>query len=172
MLEGRADDHAGDLSGGQQQQLALAMALLGEPDVLLIDELSLGLAPVVVAQLLDELRALRDRGTTIVIVEQSVNVALGVADHAYFMEKGAIRFSGPARELLQQPDLVKAIYLQGASEALSGGPAATTTLTPTPTSGRRGPGASPSPHALETRGLSAHFGGTKVCNKCNSALLE
>ena len=159
VLEGRAHDHAGDLSGGQQQQLALAMALLGEPEVLLIDELSLGLAPVVVAQLLDELRALRDRGTTIVIVEQSVNVALGVADHAYFMEKGAIRFSGPARELLQQPDLVKAIYLQGASEALSGGPAATTTLTPTPTSGRRGPGASPSPHALETRGLSAHFGG-------------
>jgi branched-chain amino acid transport system ATP-binding protein len=118
VLDKRAGDQAGDLSGGQQQQLALAMALLIEPEVLLIDELSLGLAPLVVEQLLEELRTLRGSGTTIVIVEQSVNVALSVADHAYFMEKGAIRFAGPAAELLEQPELIQAIYLQGTREAL------------------------------------------------------
>src|SRR5690606_15291338 len=94
--------------------------LLAKPDLLLVDELSLGLAPVVVEDLLQELRALRDEGTTIVIVEQSVNVALTVADHAYFMEKGEIRFSGAAADLLDQPDLVRSVYLQGARAALGG----------------------------------------------------
>ena len=120
ILERRAADPAGDLSGGQQQQLALAMALLARPALLLVDELSLGLAPVVVEQLLQELRALRDEGTTIVIVEQSVNVALTVADHAFFLEKGEVRFSGDAADLLDQPDLVRAVYLQGARDALAG----------------------------------------------------
>ena len=121
VLQQRFSDQAGDLSGGQQQQLALAMALMVDPEVLLIDELSLGLAPLVVEQLLEELRALRDAGTTIVIVEQSVNVALSVADHAYFMEKGAIRFSGSAAELIEQPELLQAIYLQGTRDALAAG---------------------------------------------------
>ncbi|MGN6692817.1 MAG: ABC transporter permease subunit, partial [Aquihabitans sp.] len=143
ILERRATDPAGDLSGGQQQQLALAMALLARPALLLVDELSLGLAPVVVDQLLTELRALRDDGTTIVIVEQSVNVALTVADHAYFMEKGEVRFSGDAADLLDQPDLVRAVYLQGARDALAGdapavriepGPAPTSVEEPAPSS--------------------------------------
>jgi ABC-type branched-subunit amino acid transport system ATPase component/ABC-type branched-subunit amino acid transport system permease subunit len=119
VLERRLGDDAGDLSGGQQQQLALAMALLTRPRVLLVDELSLGLAPVIVEQLLDQLRELRDQGTTIVIVEQSVNVALTVADHACFMEKGEIRFSGDAAGLLAQPDLIRSVYLQGARDALA-----------------------------------------------------
>ena len=167
VLGQRAADQAGDLSGGQQQQLALAMALLTEPEVLLIDELSLGLAPLVVEQLLDELRALREGGTTIVIVEQSVNVALSVADHAYFMEKGAIRFAGPAAELIDQPELIQAIYLQGTRDALGPGP-----------DGKRPdahrsveraverPGAPPVPSspvdvrtALSTEDLSVAFGG-------------
>ncbi|HEY8545536.1 MAG TPA: ATP-binding cassette domain-containing protein, partial [Acidimicrobiales bacterium] len=92
--------------------------LLARPRLLLVDELSLGLAPVMVEHLLAELRALRDEGTTIVVVEQSVNVALGVADHAYFMEKGEIRFSGDARALLARPELVRSVYLQGARDAL------------------------------------------------------
>ena len=119
VLEQRCDEQAGDLSGGQQQQLALAMAMITDPEILLVDELSLGLAPLVAEQLLVRLRELRDDGTTIVIVEQSVNLALSVADHAYFMEKGAIRFSGSAEELTAQPDLVRAIYLQGTREALA-----------------------------------------------------
>ncbi len=127
ILEARRNDPAADLSGGQQQQLALAMALLARPKLLLVDELSLGLAPVMVDTLLDELRQLRDQGTTIVVVEQSVNVALTIADRAYFMEKGEVRFSGDADLLLEQPDLVRAVYLQGARDALGSPP------DPTPT---------------------------------------
>lgn len=91
--------------------LALAKALVLEPDVLLVDELSLGLAPVVVQELLEVVRGLRERGTTMVIVEQSVNVALSVADRAVWMEKGRIRWSGPAADLLDRADLVRAVFL-------------------------------------------------------------
>lgn len=107
----RLDQAAGTLSGGEQQMLALAKALVLEPDVLLVDELSLGLAPVVVQELLEVVRGLRERGTTMVIVEQSVNVALSVADRAVWMEKGRIRWSGPAADLLDRADLVRAVFL-------------------------------------------------------------
>ncbi len=122
VLGERQDEEAANLSGGQQQQLALAMALLTQPKLLLVDELSLGLAPSVVDELLAELRRLRDGGTTIVIVEQSVNLALGVADRAYFMEKGEIRFSrahgrGPARPA---PTSLRSVYLHGAEQGLQG----------------------------------------------------
>ncbi len=112
-LQGRLDEIAGDLSGGQQQMLALAMALVHEPDVLLIDELSLGLAPVVVQELLGVVEGLREKGQTMVVVEQSLNVALAFADRAIFMEKGQVRFEGPAHELAQQDDLVRAVFLGG-----------------------------------------------------------
>jgi ABC-type branched-subunit amino acid transport system ATPase component len=79
--------------------------------VLLIDELSLGLAPVVVQDLLAHLEVLRERGITMVIVEQSVNVALSIADRAIFMEKGRVRFSGSARDLLERDDLLRAVFL-------------------------------------------------------------
>jgi ABC-type branched-subunit amino acid transport system ATPase component len=104
---------AADLSGGQQQMLALAMALLPEPEVLLVDELSLGLAPVVVQELLAVVRQLKEQGQTMIIVEQSLNVALAVADRAIFMEKGQIRFDGPARELAERDDLARAVFLGG-----------------------------------------------------------
>ena len=119
ILGQRLDDPAADLSGGQQQMLALAMAFLAEPRLLMIDELSLGLAPVVVEQLLGVVRGLRDRGTTVILVEQSVNVALTVADTAYFMEKGEIRFHGPTAELLERPDVLRSVFLHGAVAGLT-----------------------------------------------------
>ncbi|MBC7375583.1 MAG: MFS transporter, partial [Frankiales bacterium] len=110
-LAERFDQRAGSLSGGEQQMLAIGKALLLEPRVLLIDELSLGLAPVVVQDLLAVVDRLKARGVTMVLVEQSLNVALAVADRAVFMEKGEVRFTGPAAELLERPDLARAVFL-------------------------------------------------------------
>lgn len=107
----RQDQQASSLSGGQQQMLALAMTLLHEPEVLLIDELSLGLAPVVVQDLLGVVARLKAQGMTIVIVEQSLNIALQVSDRAVFMEKGQVRFEGPSAELMERDDLVRAVFL-------------------------------------------------------------
>jgi len=115
VLAERLDDPAGNLSGGQQQMLTLGMAFIERPRLLMIDELSLGLAPSVVSQLLEIVRALRDEGTTIILVEQSVNVALTVAETAYFMEKGEIRFHGPTAELLDRPDVLRSVFLEGAA---------------------------------------------------------
>nr|WP_232295314.1 MFS transporter [Parafrankia sp. EUN1f] len=110
-LASRPSQSAGSLSGGQQQMLALAMVLLHDPEVLLIDELSLGLAPTVVADLLAILERLKAEGLTIVVVEQSLNIALAVADRAVFLEKGQVRFTGPARELAERDDLARAVFL-------------------------------------------------------------
>ena len=110
-LAERLDQPAGTMSGGEQQMLAIAKALLLDPKVLLIDELSLGLAPVVVQDLLGVVERLKSEGITIVIVEQSVNVALSVADRAVFMEKGSIRFEGSAEELMGRDDLIRAVFL-------------------------------------------------------------
>ncbi len=118
ILVDRRDDPAADLSGGQQQMLALSMAFLTKPQLLVIDELSLGLAPVIVDQLLDVVRALRDEGTTILLVEQSVNVALSVADRAYFLEKGEVRYDGPTADLLDRPDVLRSVFLEGAAKGL------------------------------------------------------
>src|SRR5205823_557711 len=110
ILGERMDQAAGTLSGGEQQMLGLAQSLLLEPAVLLIDELSLGLAPVVVQQLLEVVERLKREGIAMVIVEQSVNVALSIADRAVFMEKGQVRFEGPAHDLLERDDLVRAVF--------------------------------------------------------------
>jgi ABC-type branched-subunit amino acid transport system ATPase component/predicted MFS family arabinose efflux permease len=104
---------AQDLSGGQQQMVALAKALLLEPAVLLIDELSLGLSPLVVQELLHVVEQLKREGVTMVVVEQSLNVALEIADRAVFMEKGRVRFAGPAAELRERDDLARAVFLGG-----------------------------------------------------------
>jgi ABC-type branched-subunit amino acid transport system ATPase component/predicted MFS family arabinose efflux permease len=114
-LRGRLGDAAGSLSGGQQQMLGLAMALMHDPEILLIDELSLGLAPVMVEQLLAVVDRLKGEGQTMIIVEQSLNVALAIAERAVFMEKGRIRFEGPSQELLERDDLARAVFL-GADE--------------------------------------------------------
>ena len=91
--------------------LGLAMALMHDPEILLIDELSLGLAPVMVEALLEVVDRLRRDQQTMIIVEQSLNIALTIAERAVFMEKGEVRFQGPAQELLGRDDLVRAVFL-------------------------------------------------------------
>jgi len=116
-LAERRSQMAGTLSGGQQQQLLLARAFLARPRLMMIDELSLGLAPIVVEQLLGIVKDLNCRGVTIVIVEQNVDLALSFSDRAYFLEKGEVRFEGPAAELRERGDLLRSVFLAGAKEA-------------------------------------------------------
>jgi branched-chain amino acid transport system ATP-binding protein len=113
-LARRADQRAAVLSGGEQQMLTLGQAFIARPKLLMIDELSLGLAPIVVEELLGVVRRIHDEGTAVILVEQSVNVALTVAHRALFMEKGEIRFSGPTAELLHRDDILRAVFLSGA----------------------------------------------------------
>ncbi|MDQ1373584.1 MAG: branched-chain amino acid transport system ATP-binding protein livF, partial [Actinomycetota bacterium] len=115
ILEQRIGEMAGNLSGGEQQMLALAQSFICRPSLLMIDELSLGLAPTVVGQLLDVVRRIHEQGTTIVLVEQSVNVALTLAQRAVFMEKGEVRFEGPTTELLDRPDILRSVFIAGAN---------------------------------------------------------
>ena len=152
ILRERLDEPAGNLSGGQQQMLTLGMAFIGKPRLLMIDELSLGLAPSVVTQLLEMVRSLRDAGTTVILVEQSVNVALTVADRAYFMEKGEVRFEGPTSELLERPDLLRSVFLRAAAaEVESEEPDAEAR------SGLRA-----GPPVLEVRDVTRRFGGVRA----------
>lgn len=116
VLKARSNQLAGDLSGGEQQQLSLAMAFVTKPKLLCIDELSLGLAPAVVGQLVDKVKEIHASGTAIIVVEQSVNVALLLCEKAVFLEKGQVRFRGPTTGLLERPDVLRAVFL-GDSDA-------------------------------------------------------
>jgi ABC-type branched-subunit amino acid transport system ATPase component len=107
---------AASLSGGEQQMVALGCALLFEPRILLVDELSLGLAPLVVQRLLDVLGTLRDDGQTMVVVEQSLAVAARLTDRVVFVEKGSIRFDGAPADLAADDELAKAVFLGGAPD--------------------------------------------------------
>ena len=118
-LAERRNQLAGTLSGGEQQMLALSKALILKPRLLVIDELSLGLAPIVVGELLIMVRRINESGTAVVLVEQSVNVALSLVRHAYFMEKGEIRFDGPANDLLGRTDLLRSVFLEGSAAAVT-----------------------------------------------------
>jgi ABC-type branched-subunit amino acid transport system ATPase component/branched-subunit amino acid ABC-type transport system permease component len=115
ILQERWDVKAGNLSGGQQQMLTLAQAFIARPSLLMIDELSLGLAPVIVQQLLEIVRRIHENGTTVVVVEQSVNVAITLADRAVFLEKGEVRFDGPTADLLDRPEILRAVFLEGSA---------------------------------------------------------
>jgi len=172
ILEERWRTLAGSLSGGEQQMLSLAQAFIARPDLLLIDELSLGLAPTIVNQLVGIVRAIHASGTTVVLVEQSVNIALQLADRAIFMEKGEVRFSGPTSDLLDRPDILRAVFLQGAAATIgangsgAGGVRSTVEGTAAPARTRRprrgGPDPTPEQERavlLETRGLRKAFGG-------------
>ena len=113
-LAERLSQPAGKLSGGEQQQLALAKALLLDPDVLCIDELSLGLAPVVVGELLEIVGRLHENGITLLMVEQSLNIAAQLCGRAVFLEKGQVRFEGRTADLLEQDDIARAVFFGGA----------------------------------------------------------
>ncbi len=110
MLSERMDSSAGELSGGQQQMLALAMVLMHEPSLLIIDELSLGLAPAALSDLLEVLEQLKGR-QTMLFVDRSIQSALKLADRALFLEKGRVRFEGPAEELHSRSDLLRVAML-------------------------------------------------------------
>ena len=113
---------AGSLSGGEQQMLSLSMAFIAKPRLLIIDELSLGLAPTVIESLLGIVEGIHDHGTAVILVEQSINLALRLCDRAIFMEKGQVVFSGSTADLLDRQDIVRAVLLGGANDS----PSATT----------------------------------------------
>jgi branched-chain amino acid transport system ATP-binding protein len=118
ILRQKYGDIAGDLSGGQQQMLGLGQAFICRPRLLMIDELSLGLAPAIVQQLLDIVREIHAQGTTVVLVEQSVNVALSLCERAVFLEKGEVRFEGRTEDLLEREDVLRSVFLEGAASAM------------------------------------------------------
>ena len=111
-LEERKKQQSGTLSGGEQQMLAIGRALMGSPKMLLLDEPSLGLAPLLIQDIFETLKKIRDEGTTILIVEQNALATLKIADYAYVLELGKISMHGKADELMRDPRLVEA-YLGG-----------------------------------------------------------
>jgi branched-chain amino acid transport system ATP-binding protein len=99
---------AGSMSGGEQQMCAMARAMMARPRLLLVDEMSLGLAPIIVDQLMENLTAIRDQGVTVLLVEQDIHLALAAADRAYVMETGNVVREGIARDLIEDPELKRA----------------------------------------------------------------
>lgn len=109
-LKERSIQKAGTLSGGEQQMLAVARGIMAHPTVLMIDELSLGLAPFLVLQLFESLKQLRETGITILLVEQNVQMALAVSDYGYVVSEGKVELEGPAKELMRN-EMVREAYL-------------------------------------------------------------
>ncbi len=168
-LRERIDQMAGNLSGGEQQMLALGMAFIAKPKLLMIDELSLGLAPTIVEQLLGIVRRIQEQGTAIILVEQSINVALTVAERAYFLEKGEVRFEGLTSELLERDDIVRSVFLEGA-----GSTAAKTKGGATSRNGARAKARSfkDAPVILEVDEITKRFGGIRAVDDASLELHE
>ncbi|MDQ1515173.1 MAG: hypothetical protein QOE80_1003, partial [Actinomycetota bacterium] len=170
ILGQRAAQPAGLLSGGQQQMLALAQALAPDPRLLIIDELSLGLAPAVVEELLDVVAHLSGGGLTTILVEQSVTVALHLASRAVFLEKGTVRFSGSAADLAERDDLLRSVFLEGGGRRARSEPAGRV---------RAGVGdgdgdaaAAPPAEVLACAGLTVRFGGLTAVDEAGLAVRE
>src|SRR5438067_10099539 len=162
ILGERRHEMAGDLSGGEQQMLGLAQAFMNRPRLLLIDELSLGLAPTIVGQLFDVVEGIHESGVTVVLVEQSVNLALNLAKRAVFMEKGEVRFEGPTADLLDRPDILRSVFIAGASKSRSGG-------------GKRADRAlstARTEKVLESRTVTRRFGGIRAVDEVDLELHE
>ncbi|MFN2569062.1 MAG: MFS transporter, partial [Candidatus Dormibacteria bacterium] len=160
VLRERANQTAGTLSTGEQQMLALSNALLTRPRLLLVDELSLGLAPALVSRLVGILRTINAEGTTVILVEQSIAVALQVARRAVFLERGIVRFTGPATELAMRRDLLRAVFLTGGTSIEQGSAPRLTTAPATPPG--RGAPAPPSRHLLEVAHVDQSYGGRRA----------
>jgi branched-chain amino acid transport system ATP-binding protein len=120
-LEARLGVPARSLSGGEQQMLVLAQGLVSKPSFMLIDELSLGLAPVVLQRLIPRIRTMAESGVGVLLIEQFATVALGLANQAHVMERGRLRFSGLASELNEKPELLESAYLLRGSVGTDGG---------------------------------------------------
>ncbi|MEY2464216.1 MAG: hypothetical protein QOH64_2354 [Acidimicrobiaceae bacterium] len=167
-LRERIDQLAGNLSGGEQQMLALGMAFIAKPKVLMIDELSLGLAPTIVEQLLEIVRRIQASGTAIILVEQSINVALTVADRAYFLEKGEVRFEGSTADLLGRDDILRSVFLEGAAKS-TGAASATK-----PTAVAKAAAGEPVERdtILELREVNKTFGGIRAVDDASFTLVE
>jgi branched-chain amino acid transport system ATP-binding protein len=120
-LEARLDQRARLLSGGEQQMVVLAQALVSQPKFVLIDELSLGLAPVVLKRLIPTIRTIAESGVGVLLIEQFATVALGLAEGAHVMEGGQLRFSGDASELRERPELLESTYLLRGELGRNGG---------------------------------------------------
>jgi branched-chain amino acid transport system ATP-binding protein len=167
-LRERIDQMAGNLSGGEQQMLALGMAFIAKPKLLMIDELSLGLAPTIVEQLLGIVRRIQQQGTAIILVEQSINVALTVAERAYFLEKGEVRFQGATAELLERDDIVRSVFLEGAGTA-SGGKATTSR---NGARAKKSEIAADAPVVLEVVDITKRFGGIRAVDEASLELRQ
>ena len=111
-LADRITQKAGTMSGGEQQMLAVARALMGSPKLLVLDEPSMGLAPVLVDLIFDTIETIREQGTTVLVVEQNALAALRIADYAYVLESGVLKLEGPAAPMAQDDEIVRA-YLGG-----------------------------------------------------------
>lgn len=157
-LKDRYTNLAGDMSGGEQQMLTLGMALVNEPKLLMIDELSLGLAPTIVGDLIEVVHEVNRAGVTVIVVEQSINVALTLARRAVFMEKGEFRFTGPTSALLDRPDILRSVFIAGGAPDAepAGGSTAATDTAATPDRTPPGPEA---PVVLRCDGVVKRFGG-------------
>ena len=124
-LEKRLDYPARSLSGGEQQMVVLAQALVSHPRFVIIDELSLGLAPVIINRLVPTIRSVAESGVGVLLIEQFAALALGLANRAYIMEGGKIQFSGMANELREKPELLQSAYLLRGRNGAGGAPAVT-----------------------------------------------
>jgi branched-chain amino acid transport system ATP-binding protein len=174
VLARRWHTPAGSLSGGEQQMLSLSMAFIAQPKLLIIDELSLGLAPTVIESLLGIVKGIHEQGTAVILVEQSINLALRLCDRAIFMEKGQVVFSGSTADLLDRQDIVRAVLLGGAGETPPPTAASPTRATVNGSARVERADTSPEvrPVVLSARGLHQRFGGVVAVDQVDLELYQ